>query len=373
MQIVKELLPSISVIVPCRNERDYIESCLRSILAQVPPVGGFEIIVADGMSDDGTRDIIKTMAEEDPRIRMIDNPGRIVSSGLNLAVGTARGQIIVRADAHTEYAPDYIRQCQALLRQTGADNIGGPWVAKGRGYVSQAIAGAFQSSFAIGGARGHDPNYEGFIDTVYLCCWAREVFDRVGLFDEELVRNQDDEFNLRLTRAGGKIWQSPRIRSWYTPRGTLKALLRQYRQYGYWKVRVIQKHKMPASIRHLVPGGFVFLLILLPLLSLWWPLAAWIWIGLIVIYCACNIAASLATAKRRGWKYLPLLPLVFGCFHFGYGYGFLHGLLDFVILHRSQHRSYGNPSRNSSKESIEGSTSGYKASVFLAKSGKKDD
>ena len=238
--------PAVSIIIPCRNEKDYIEACMRSILAQEPSPGGFEIIVADGMSNDGTRDVLKRLVGEDPRLRIIDNHDRIVSAGLNAAIRAAQGKVIIRMDAHTEYASDYIRQCLAVLQETGADNVGGPWVAKGKGFVSQAIMAAFQSPFAAGGARGHDPVYVGVVDTVYLGCWPREVFDRIGLFDEELIRNQDDEFNLRLLRAGGKIWQSPQVRSWYRPRESLRSLFRQYMQYGYWKVRVIQKHRMPA-------------------------------------------------------------------------------------------------------------------------------
>ena len=158
-------------------------------------------------------------------------------------------------DVHTKYAPDYVRQCVATLEETGADNVGGPWVAEGQGLIGQAIAAAFQSPFSVGGALGHNPCYEGELDTVYLGCWRRGVFDRIGFFDEQLVRSEDDELNLRLTRACGKIWQSPRIKSWYTPRDSLKYLFRQCVQDGYWKVRVIQKHTLPASIRHLVPGG----------------------------------------------------------------------------------------------------------------------
>src|SRR5205823_12095039 len=142
--------------------------------------------------------------------------------------------------------------CVQLLSETAADNVGGPWIAKGEGRIGKAIAAAFQSSFANGCARGHDPNHSGLVDTVYLGCWRREIFDRIGFFDEELVRNQDDEFNLRLSRAGGLIWQSPRIKSWYHPRASLRSLWRQYAQYGYWKVRVIQKHGLPASMRHVV-------------------------------------------------------------------------------------------------------------------------
>jgi hypothetical protein len=185
------------------------------------------------------------------------------------------------------------------------------------------------------------------VDTVYLGCWSRDVFGRIGTFDEELVRSQDDEFNLRLTRCGGKIWQSPRIRSWYQPRGSLLALFRQYMQYGYWKVRVIQKHKMPASIRHLIPGGFVFLLIMLPLASLWSSFAAWLWLELVGTYAICNIAFSLATAASHGWRLFPLLPAVFACYHLGYGYGFLHGVWDFVIVRRGPHHAFSKLSRAS--------------------------
>lgn len=349
-------LPAISVIVPCRNEKEHIEACVRSILAQEPPPGGFEIIVADGISDDGTDDILKRLAEEDPRLRIVHNPGRVVSTGLNLAIRAARGKIIIRIDVHTQYAPDYVRQCLAVLQETGADNVGGPWIARGKGVVSQAIAAAFQSPFSVGGPSGHDPGYEGTLDTVYLGCWPREVFDRIGLFDEELVRNQDDEFNLRLTRAGAKIWQSPRIRSWYRPRESLRELLWQYLQYGYWKVRVIQKHRMPASMRHIVPGCFVLALMVLPLASPWWPPAAWGWVGLLGTYSVCNVAASFLTAARHGWKLLPLLPWVFACYHFGYGGGFLHGVWDFVILRRGTTAFYTKLTRTSADNSFPDTT-----------------
>ena len=216
-------VPAVSLIVPCCNEQDYIESCIRSLLAQDLPVGSFEIIVADGLSNDGTRNILARLAAEYTCLRLVDNPGRIVSTGLNTAIHAARSKIIVRIDVHTQYAPDYVRQCLAVLQETGTDNVGGPWVAQGTGYMGRAVAAAFQSPFAVGGARGHNPHHIGPVDTVYLGCWPREVFDRIGFFDEELVRNQDDEFNLRLSRAGGLIWQSPRIKSWYHPCASLRS------------------------------------------------------------------------------------------------------------------------------------------------------
>jgi succinoglycan biosynthesis protein ExoA len=344
---VSGTLPTVSIVIPCRNEKDHIEVCLRSILAQESPPGGFEVIIADGMSEDGTRDILKRLKGEDSRIRSVDNPGRIVSTGLNAAIRAARGRIIARMDAHTEYAPDYICQCLAVLQETGVDNVGGPWIARGDGFTGRAIAAAFQSPFAVGGARGHDPSYTGQVDTIYLGCWPREVFERIGLFDEELIRNQDDEFNLRHTLVGGKLWQSPRIRSWYRPRESLRSLFRQHLQYGYWKVRVIQKHKIPAALRHLVPGFFIGSLVILALGSLWWRPAAWGWLGLVGIYGVCNLVASCLTAVRWEWKLFPLLPLVFACYHFAYGCGFLHGIWDFVILRRGPNRTYTNLTRSS--------------------------
>ena len=332
--------PTVSVVIPCRNERDYIESCIHSVLNQEPTPGGFEIIIVDGMSEDGTREVLKELVEDDPRIRVVDNPSGMVSTGLNTAIQLARGQIIIRMDAHTEYASDYIRQCVAVLQETGADNVGGPARTKSTGYMQSAICAAYHSPFSVGGARFHNAGYEGYLDTVPYGCWRREVFDRIGLFDEELVRNQDDEFNLRLIRAGGKIWQSPRIKSWYIPRASLVKLFEQYFQYGYWKVWVIQKHKVPASVRHLVPPGFLLLLGVLPCFSLFWSPVFWGWLGIGGLYVASNLVASSFSAVQRGLKIFPVLPLVFTCFHLGYGLGFLRGVWDLIIFRRGASPSF---------------------------------
>jgi glycosyltransferase involved in cell wall biosynthesis len=333
-------LPAVSIVIPCRNEKDHIEACLRSILSQESPLGGFEVIVADGLSDDGTRDILTRLVEEDARLRVIDNPGQITPCGMNAGIRKARGQYIAIMGAHNRYAPDYLRQSVEVLQETDVDNVGGAVICEAESWLQQAIAAAHHSPFSVGAARWHNPDYEGTVDTVFGGVYRREVFDRIGLFDEELVRNQDDEFNLRLTRVGGKIWQSPRIRSWYKPRGSLRALFWQYLQYGYWKVRVIQKHKIPASVRHLVPGCFVLSLIILPLASLLWPLAAWVWLGLGGTYLVCNMTASFLTAMRQRWQLFPLLPLVFACHHLAYGYGFLCGIRDFVILRCGPHLTF---------------------------------
>jgi len=324
--------PLVSIVLPCRNEQGYIQACLQSALHQEPPDGGLEIIVADGMSTDGTREYLEQLAKEHPQIRVLDNPGRIVSTGLNAAIRAARGDIIVRMDAHTIYAHDYVRQCLAVMDEVGADNVGGPMQTTASTFMERAIRAVFHSAFAVGGARSHQADYEGFADTVIYGCWKKSVFERVGYFDEELVRNQDDEYNLRLTRAGGKIYQSPRIRSWYHVRGSLKALFRQYMQYGYWKALVIRKHHAPASFRHLVPGVFVGGLCLLAALGLFWSPALWGAGGLAALYAAAALVLSLVTAARTQWALFPVLPVVVWCFHFGYGYGFLRGVLDLVLL-----------------------------------------
>jgi succinoglycan biosynthesis protein ExoA len=327
-------VPLVSIIIPCRNEHGFIEDCLSSTLKQIEPDGGFEIIVADGMSDDDTRDILQRLMHKESKVRLIDNTGRIASTGLNAAIRAAQGQIILRMDAHTEYSPDYILRCVELLQSTGADNVGGPARTKPGTYMERAVAAAYHSRFSVGAAKFHDVGYEGFVDTVTYGCWKKDAFERFGYFDEELVRNQDDEHNLRIIRGGGKVWQSPKIRSWYRPRGSLSALFRQYVQYGYWKVRVIQKHKLPASFRHLVPAAFLLTLLLLVLSSIIWPLALWLLVGTFGLYLLAVLAVSLVTAAHIHWALFPVLPFVFPCYHFGYGYGFLHGILDFVVLSR---------------------------------------
>ena len=331
-------MPFLSIIVPCRNERQQISECIQGLLAMDPPKGGFEILVADGQSSDGTREVLEQLARQDERLRIVSNPGLITPCGLNAAIRHARGDVLVRADAHTDYAPDYLLRCLEVLAANGADNVGGPARTMATGYRQRAIAAAYHSSYAVGGARFHDIEYEGPVDTVTYGCWPRATFDRFGQFDEELVRNQDDEHNLRIIRGGGKVYQSPKIRSWYHPRSSLGALFNQYQQYGYWKVRVIQKHRLPASIRHLVPGTFVLVILVLALLSVLSVAglptlapASWLLLGLIGIYSGVTLLASVATARRTELRLLPVLPLVFACYHFGYGLGFLQGVWDFVI------------------------------------------
>ncbi len=309
---------------------------LNCLLKQETPGLDCEFLIADGMSEDRTRETLQSYRLRYPRIRVIDNPERIVSTGLNRAILAAEGEIIVRMDVHTEYADDYIASCVRNLLKTGADNVGGPMRNRGTGYVGRAIAGAFHSPISCGGARFHQEDYEGYVDTVTYGCWRKSTLLQVGLFDTTLVRNQDDELNLRITRGGGKIWQSPSIRMAYHPRASLKHLFVQYFQYGYWKVAVIRKHKQPASLRHLAPGTFGLGMTILPavalvlhsaqLWKLWWFLAA--------LYVLACVAGACTVAHRRGWELLPILPIVFATYHFAYGIGFITGL---AVGKRRQH------------------------------------
>ena len=352
----------LSVIVPCRNERDFIAAFCQSVAAQqLPPDWQMEVLVADGLSDDGTRERLAEICLADPRFVMIDNPGRIVSCGLNRCIAQARGAFIVRLDVHTVYAPDYIAQCLATWQRTGADNVGGPWCAQGEagpsGVVQRAVAAAFQSRLVAGGALSRDLSYEGEVDTVYLGAWPRDTFVRFGTFDEQLVRNQDDEHNLRIHRGGGRIWQSATIRSTYHPRASKAEVFRQYRQYGYWKPFVMRKHGQAAALRHLVPGLFVAALIVLAALTLlgallvlavphapahvsrtnliWLTLAAACGLAaLATLYGLAVAAISVQIARAAGWPLLRHLPDVIGAYHFGYGLGSLRGWWDALVRRR---------------------------------------
>lgn len=323
---------SISIVVPCRNESRHVDAFLRGVTGQEALPADTEVLIADGRSDDDTRARIAAWTARDARIQLIDNPEQTTSFGLNRAIARSTGRVILRMDVHTEYAPDYVKQCLATLAATGADNVGGPARTCARSYFQHANRLAYHSPFAVGGARFHVESYEGPVDTVVYGCWPREVFDRLGGFDTQLVRNQDDEFNLRTVRTGGRLWQNPAIRSWYYPRSNARALFRQYLQYGYWKVRVVQKHRRPASWRHLVPGAFVAALGLTVAAAPFSAAARRAAVLLFVAYVAASLLACLWTCLRPGrFRYLPVMPLVFACYHFGYGIGFLRGAWDFVI------------------------------------------
>jgi len=319
--------PVVSMILPIRNEAEAIGRCLDSIIVQEYARERIETIVVDGMSEDCTREIVEEFASHHPNIRLLSNTRRIVPVALNIGIRAARGSIIVRVDGHTAIAPDYVEQCVAALQRTGADNVGGRMDARSTGFFGETVALATSSPFGIGGSRFHYSQREEWVDTVYLGAYRRELFDRIGLFDEEMVRDQDDEFNYRLRAQGGRIRLCPQIRSEYTNRSSPSRLWKQYYEYGYWKVRVLQKHPRQMSWRHFMPPAFVLALssgVVLLFFGMPWSLL--ITAGSYILACS---AASMWVAAKSGIRYLCTLPAVFAILHMSYGVGFLVGLIRF--------------------------------------------
>ena len=322
--------PHVTVIMPVRNEAGFIRHSLGAVLDQDYPKDRTEVLIADGMSTDSTRTIIRELAEAQPRVsvEVIDNPGGIVPTGFNAALMRARGDVIVRVDGHTIIDSDYVAECVKALEETGADNVGGKMRAVGEGAIAEAVALATSSPFGVGGAKFHYADSDEWVDTVYLGAWRRTTFQRIGPFDEEMVRNQDDEFNYRLRKAGGRILLRQSIKSRYFNRSSLKHLWRQYFQYGFWKVRVMQKHSGQMQLRQYAPLALVSCLLAGGALS-FIPIVRFAWLTVVLTYVTANLAASLLIAARNGWRHFPILPIVFGTLHISYGTGFLAGLAKF--------------------------------------------
>lgn len=249
--------PTVSVILPVRNEGRFIEQSLSAVLHQSHPQR-LEAIVVDGhSSDDTTRSATRLASNSAIPVTVLDNPQRIVAVSMNLGLERATGDVVIRVDGHCVIAPDYVARCLDVMRETGAECVGGPMETVGETPTAAAIAAAQSSRFGVGGVAFRTSGRPGLVDTLAFGAYRREVFERIGGFDESLVRNQDDELNFRLTRAGGRIWMDPAIRSTYFSRGTLVGLWRQYHGYGFYKVPVMRKHRTVASPRHLVPAAFV--------------------------------------------------------------------------------------------------------------------
>ena len=313
----------ISVVIPAFNEEHFIERCLEGALAQDFPADQMEIIVADGMSTDRTRELVAKF----PKVRLVDNPGRIVSTGLNRALAEARGEVIVRLDGHCEYPSDYVRRVVELRERLNADSVGGVLVPVATSYVQRAIAAAYASPVGLGSTGlkatvAADVVRE--VDTVHGGCWRRERLLAVGGFDEKMVRNQDDELSFRLRHTGGKIFQSLSIQVQYHVRNSYRKLFRQFLQYGYWKVRVVRKHPGQASMRHFVPAAFVLALLVGAVIAPWWAA------GLLGVYLLAVAGASLA----QDIKLWPGLVWAIVLMHIGYGVGFLLGWLPGSMFER---------------------------------------
>ena len=317
--------------MPVRNEAGFISRSLSAVLAQDYPRDLLEVIVVDGMSTDGTREFVTASQARHAGLRLLDNPNGIVATGLNLALLQASGEIIVRVDGHCEIAPDYVSRCVEHLLEEDIDGVGGPIETIGETPRARVIALAMSSRFGVGGAAFRTvKDRRMFVETVAFPAYKRRVIESAGPFDEELVRNQDDEYNYRLRKSGGRLLLAPDVRSRYYSRGSISSLWNQYLQYGYWKVRVMQKHPLQMRLRQFVPPLFVACLFITLLMSFFSAAGRWS-LGFVAgCYLIANFVASVSEAHRgEGGPTLLLLPIVFGALHLAYGAGFLTGLARF--------------------------------------------
>jgi succinoglycan biosynthesis protein ExoA len=323
--------PFVTLILPIRNESVYIKHALTAILKQDYPSDCMEILIVDGMSTDDTRRVVRDFSEQYPslQIRILDNPGKIVPIGMNIALRETKGDVVIRVDGHCLIAPDYVSKCVDHLNKDGVDGVGGPMESIGETKMAKAIAIGMSSPFGVGNSAFRTTSGRTMIvDTVPFPAYTCEIIKRAGLYDEELVRNQDDEYNYRIRGLGGKILLADDVRSTYFTRSSLRGLWRQYFQYGYWKVRVLQKHPRQMSMRQFVPPLFVLALVGSALLT---PSPAFRLFSIIVplLYLMTNIVASIWTSSKQDFQYLGWLPFIFLILHLSYGLGFLMGLIRF--------------------------------------------
>ncbi len=324
--------PFVSIIMPVRNEAKAIERTLGGLLDQDYPCDRMEIIVIDGRSDDGTKDIVSLAATRDSRVRLIDNPRQIMAAGFNAGLQIARGDVIIMMGGHAEPAPDYLKNCVLLLQQGIADCVGGPITTSSATPDGEAISIAMSCWFGVGGAAFRVGCSERkYVDTVAFGAYTRAILNRAGPLDEELVRCQDDEYNYRIRKLGGKILIAPEISSRYESRSSLRSLARQYFQYGEWKVRVLQKHPRQMQWRHFVPAVFVCCLLLSAIIAIVRPsLGVPLMLLTSIPYVVALSAVCISLAVRNGkWRLVPRLALAFLVLHFCYGSGFFSGLAKF--------------------------------------------
>jgi cellulose synthase/poly-beta-1,6-N-acetylglucosamine synthase-like glycosyltransferase len=329
-------VPQVSIIVPCLNEQDTIQQLLESIYHQTHPQNEMEVIIADGMSTDQTRQEIAAFQAGHPRlaVRIVDNPRKVIPAALNMALSAAQGEYIVRLDGHSQPAPDYIERCLAALQAGLGDNVGGRWQIWPRRATWQArsVAAAAAHPFGVGDARYRIGGAAQAVDTVPFGAYRRSLVAQLGLYDETLLSNEDYEFNARIRRHGGRVWFDPNITSVYFAPPTFQALARQYARYGYWKVRMLARYPATLRWRQAVPPLFVLCAVLLGLLSLFLPAARPVLVIQLLLYSIALLAAGLQVAIHKGDAGLMLgVPLAIGLMHFAWGSAFWWSLAQYLF------------------------------------------
>ena len=326
----------VSIISPCRNEERFIGKCLDSLIANDYPKDKMEVLVVDGMSEDGTRKVIGEYTKKYLFIKVLDNPKKISPCALNIGIKNAKGEIILIMDAHAACQNNYISRCVKYLYEYNVDNVGGTMVTlpKTEGFMGKAIVKVLTSCFGVGNADFRTGvNQPKETDTVFGGCYRREVFDKIGYFNENLVSSQDMDFNIRLKKQGGKIMLFPDIISYYYTRSDFKSFCKNNFRNGFWAIYPMKFVKnMPVSIRHLVPLLFILSLMFSLLFSFFFHPASRLFLFIIISYAVANIYFSTKIAlQQKNLTYLLLMPTVFASLHFGYGLGSVLGLGKCVI------------------------------------------
>jgi len=307
----------ITVLCPTYNEIEYIEKVLKFFINANPQKK--ELLIVDGGSNDGTKDIVNEWAKNYSNIHLLENGNKYVPFALNIGIKNSNGDPIIRLDAHTEYAEDYFEQIIKTFNKTGADIVGGPMNAVGKTNYQIAVAQATSTVFGVGDSKIHKARYEGESDHVYLGAWRRKLFDEIGYFDERLKRNQDDEFHYRARSLGKRIYLNPEIKSFYYPRNSFSKLISQYFQYGLFKPIVLRKIKSEIKLRHIFPSLFsIYILsLVLAFLSKFYLLPLFVYIS-IDIYFSIRAKSNI--------KIIINSLLIYPVLHLSYGFGFLTGL-----------------------------------------------
>lgn len=323
-----ECAPDISIIIPCRNEVHFIDRCLASVFSFEPVPNGYEVLVVDGQSTDGTLSRLDRWAEAHAQLRILKNPARIVPTAMNIGIRAAAGRYIVRLDAHSEYPANYLRLCLETIERTQADNAGGLFITIPRGGSPEArlVQALTTHKFGVGNAGYRLNAAEGYADTVPYGCYRREVFERLGGYDERLVRNQDYEFNRRLLKSGGHIWCNPDIHIHYYNQGSLKGLLRQAAFTGQWNPWMWHVAPYAFALRHAIPGVFVLGLLGGAALARLTPWGQALLALALAAYFSLALVSAGQQARRSGWWMLPILPFLFFAYHVAYGAGILTGI-----------------------------------------------
>jgi len=325
-------MPKVSIIIPCYNEQSTIRLLLDALLGQTFPRAEMEVIIADGMSTDGTRGEIAAFQKEHPDldVHVVDNSVRSIPSALNRAIEASRGGIIVRLDAHSKPYPDYVERCVTALEEKRGDNVGGVWeIQPGADtWVAKSIAVAAAHPLGVGDALYRHAKHAAEVDTVPFGSFRRELIDRIGYFDETLLTNEDYEFNARIRKAGGRIWLDPSIRSTYFARSSLVELMKQYWRYGFWKWRMLRRYANTLRWRQALPPLFVSSIIVLVFITLFYPLAGFALLGELLIYFFILTLAGLRVGLQKQNPYLLLgLPMAISVMHISWGGGFLWSIL----------------------------------------------